>query len=282
MAAGRLWLSMLRKKHIGNAKKPSFCQVEELYADLARFAFIGGQLNPNWGVVDGRGSYWGGCGFRLEGKTKEEATKNMNDIAKAIFIDQKTPDWFIENYKNQNLSTKDNLDSLWSDMLKYLMPRETSVIAGGRMSSVVYDLREEFGGYCSQKRLREALETNVYVLQDHWRDAGCQPEPKPEPKETSNDGQSTSTADDVSPSPADDSPPASYPLSYLRKARARPTKCWIAVDGYVYDVTPREGGYEYPGPGSITDVCGQDATDVFRSNNVPAPPEEYRRGTLRR
>ena len=282
VGAGRLYLSLLRKEYINGAKRPEKCSVRELYADLAMFTFIGGQLDPNWGVVNSRGGSWGACGFGFEGKTKEEVAKNMSDIAQAVFVDQRIPDWFVETYQNSDRSAKDNLDRLWSDMLKYLMPGDGHPSAGGRMKSVVYDLRQEFGGYCSQKRMRAALSNDVSTLQDHWRDAGCQPEPEPEPEETSDDNPSTTVADnEVGTSSTGTAPPANYPLSYLSKARSRPTNCWIAVNGYVYDVTPREGGYEYPGPGSIVDLCGQDATATFRANNIPAPPDEYRKGTLR-
>ena len=277
VGAGRLYLAILDKRHGDDAGRPAMCLVRELYADLAMFAFIGGRLSPNWGVINGEGHYWGACSFGLQGKTKEEATKNMNEIAQAVFVHQRVSDWFIETYQNPDRSAKDNLDSLWSDMLKYLMPPGGITKAGGQMMSVVHDLREEFGGYCSQKRLREALESDIYALQDHWRDAGCQPEPE----ETSTSDQAETAGGSNAGNVATATHSTRYTLSSLAKSYARPTRCWIAVNGYVYDVTPREGGYEYPGPGSIVDLCGQDASSIFRANNIPAPPEEYRKGTLR-
>ena len=282
VGAGRLYLSLLRKEYGDSAKRLDKCSVSELYADLAMFGFIGGRFDPNWGIINGEGSYWGACGFGFEGKTKAEVTKNMNDIVQAVFVDQRMPDWFVDTYQNPNRSAKDNLDRLWSDMLKYLMPGDGHPSAGGRMKSVVYDLRQEFGGYCSQKRMREALSTDVYTLQDHWRDAGCQPEPEPESEATSLSTNESAAADGSNADNVSNTTHSvSYSLSSLEKSYARPTRCWIAVNGYVYDVTPREGGYEYPGPGSIVDLCGQDATATFRANNIPAPPDEYRKGTLR-
>ena len=68
----------------------------------------------------------------------------------------------------------------------------------------------------------------------------------------------------------------SYTLSFLQ-AHDRPDNCWIAVDGYVYDVTPGDEGYNYPGPGEITDLCGQ----AFSADDLDPPPPRYLRGGLR-
>ena len=110
VGAGRLYLAILDKRHGDDAMRPAMCLVRELYADLAMFAFIGGRLDPNWGVINGEGHYWGACSFGLEGKTLEEATRNMNEIAQAVFVHQRVSDWFIETYQNPDRSTKDNLD----------------------------------------------------------------------------------------------------------------------------------------------------------------------------
>ena len=79
------------------------------------------------------------------------------------------------------------------------------------------------------------------------------------------------------------SPPSqtiSYTLDHLRKVRSLGI-CWIAVNGHVYDVAQVDKGYNYPGPGSIMDFCGEDLSDYFDFHDIPPPPEEFIRGVLR-
>ncbi|MCY4424968.1 MAG: S-layer homology domain-containing protein [Acidimicrobiaceae bacterium] len=79
-------------------------------------------------------------------------------------------------------------------------------------------------------------------------------------------------------------PRVSYSLDYLRRFQSHPDECecWIAVNRVAYDVMPAVGGYEYPGPGSIADLCGQDATEHFRVNDIDPPDVKFARGTVRR
>ena len=73
----------------------------------------------------------------------------------------------------------------------------------------------------------------------------------------------------------------SYSLDFLQELYNRPDRCWITINNYVYDVTPGDEGYNYPGPGQITDLCGQDASVHFSSNNLGYPPIRYLKGYLR-
>ena len=72
----------------------------------------------------------------------------------------------------------------------------------------------------------------------------------------------------------------SYPLIFLQR-RNRPDRCWIAINGYVYDVTQGDDGYEYLGTGSLDDLCGQDVTERFRSEGLPYPDLRFLKGHLR-
>ena len=72
-----------------------------------------------------------------------------------------------------------------------------------------------------------------------------------------------------------------YPLSFLSRFRSSPNSCWVAVDGYAYDVTSKPGGYEYPGPGGLDHLCGQDASERFATDSVPPPDREYLEGSVR-
>lgn len=72
-----------------------------------------------------------------------------------------------------------------------------------------------------------------------------------------------------------------YSLNFLGRFRSSPDRCWVAVNGYAYDVTPGPGGYEYPGPGGIDHLCGQDASERFTADSVPPPDREYLEGSVR-
>ena len=73
-----------------------------------------------------------------------------------------------------------------------------------------------------------------------------------------------------------------YSLDFLGRFRSSPERCWVAVDGYAYDVTPGEDGYEYPGPGGTLDhLCGQDASERFATDSVAPPEREYLEGSVR-
>ncbi len=71
-----------------------------------------------------------------------------------------------------------------------------------------------------------------------------------------------------------------YPLDFLNQFQSQPDNCWIAVDGFAYDITPGENGYEYPGEGSLEQLCGQDASDRFEIDEIDPPGRDYLRGEV--
>lgn len=71
-----------------------------------------------------------------------------------------------------------------------------------------------------------------------------------------------------------------YPLDFLNRFKSQPTECWVAVNGFAYNVTQGEGGYEYPGSESLDDLCGQDASERFDMDQVDPPPLEYLEGSV--
>ena len=72
-----------------------------------------------------------------------------------------------------------------------------------------------------------------------------------------------------------------YSLDFLGRFRSSPDRCWVAIDGYAYDVTPGPGGYEYTGPGTLGHLCGQDASDRFSTDSVAPPGLDYLEGSVR-
>ena len=171
-----------------------------------------------------------------------------------------------------------DLEKLWADITVDMRYKRT-------MGLIAYHLRNEFGGYCSEEQVRKLIEGKVSGITNPWRDGGCTDTVTGE--ESTEEASPASSATDVSLGTRPDisslirnATYGSYSLSFLQRSN-RPDRCWIAVNGYLYDVTPGEDGYNYPGPGQITDLCGQDATDHFVSNLLTYPPLEYLKGYLR-
>lgn len=48
-------------------------------------------------------------------------------------------------------------------------------------------------------------------------------------------------------------------------SHAKPTDCWFAIEGKVYDVTKYIAGGLHPGEDKILLGCGKDATQLFKS-----------------
>ena len=219
-------------------------------------------------------AYWGACGFNLTLEEETGVANAISDITKSVFLEQDIPDWFYDTYRNHDDSI--DLDKLWSDI------HEEGFYTSMRVL-ITYDLRKAFGGYCSETNVRRLLDKEISELKNHWKDAGCdKPEPAPSTTATATENPSSSNDTEGDSSTGSEvTYTVSYTLEYLARAGARPSKCWIAVGGHVYDVTPREGGYNYPGPGSIIQLCGQDASGHFSNNNLDPPSQDYLKGSLR-
>ena len=269
---GFLYLQQLYSKHSSDAKNPNSCVTRELYADLAVLAFYNpdaSSFDPYHGLkrpADFALGYWASCGFSLNTGEVSAVSNVISDITKSVFLEQDMPEWFYNTYQKSDGSI--DLEKLWSDT-------HADDVYTGLRKLIVHDLRNEFGGYCSEAKVRRFLDGEISELANHWRDAGCdKPEPKvpdvPEADEPSQEDRQRATYS------------VRYTLEYLSRARARPDKCWIAVGSYVYDVTQGGGGYQYPGPGSINELCGTDATSHFAANNLDPPAQRFIRGTVRR
>lgn len=136
--------------------------------------------------------------------------------------------------------------------------------------------RDEFGGYCSEEQVRRFVEGKVVGITNPWRDGGCTDEVVEVVEDDTRAPLEQRVAEMIGSGTY-----GSYPLLFLQTLGNRPDNCWIAVDGYVCDVTPGDDGYDYPGPGQIADLCGQDASRHFSDNDLDPPPPRYLKGGLR-
>ena len=268
IAVGRLYLHTLGVNHAAEAQQPTLCGVSELYADLAIMAFFDrySDFDSSQGLSvhygDGVGmAEWYYCGFRLDPSTAARVDKEIPAITRSIFVDQEIPQWFYDTYQEPSGSI--DLEELWADIT-------VDERAKSSMSSIAYNLRNEFGGYCSEEQVRKFIEGKVTGITNPWKDGGC----------NDNVTEIVDETDGTQQSPIDSPTHSSYTPGFVQ-LHNRPDNCWISINGYVYDVTPGEDGYQYPGPGSIVDLCGQNASNHFESNNIDDPPQQYIVGSVR-
>ena len=275
IGVGHLYIHLLEVNHKVEAKRPTRCSSSELYGDLAKLVFWDrySEFDAHLGLKNSRRDgvtmhEWGACGFRLDPSTKQKVEEYIPAIARSVFIDQEVPQWFYDTYQKSDGTI--DLDKLWSDITideRYK----------GTMDLIAHHLRNEFGGYCSEEQVRQFIEGKVTGITNPWKDGGCNDNVVLVVEETSSN--SGIEPEDIARLRRIGSY-GSYPLTFLQLLGNSPSNCWIAVDGYVFDVTPGDNGYEYTGPGQITDLCGEDASEHFSSNNLDLPGVEYLKGAL--
>ena len=278
IGVAHLYLYLLNTEHAVEARKPVRCATSELYADLAvmaffdQYSYFDPQRGLNHGLANGINmNYWNACGFRFDQSTSSAVATEITAITKSVFVDQEIPQWFYDTYQKTDGSI--DLEKLWSDI--NINGQNATTI-----SPIAYHLRNEFGGYCSEEQVRQFIEGKATGITNPWEDGGCNDNVVVEEEEEDTSSAAIPNAPDIS-GLIGSAAYGSYPPAFLQRLRNKPDRCWIAINNYVYDVTPGDEGYNYPGPGQITDLCGQDASDHFSSNNLGYPPIRYLKGHLR-
>lgn len=94
-------------------------------------------------------SEWGSCGLNIDPSTAAKVNREVPKIAKSVFVDQEIPQWFYDTYQKPDESI--DLEKLWADITVNSNLREA-------MNVIVYHLRNEFGGYCSEQQVRKFIE----------------------------------------------------------------------------------------------------------------------------
>ena len=284
IGVAHLYLHLLSNEHAVEAKNPGRCSTSELYADLAVMAFFDqySYFDPQRGLTHGLANgismnYWYSCGFRFDQSTSSAVATEITAITKSVFVDQEMPQWFYDTYQKTDGSI--DLEKLWSDI--NITPGSAATI-----EPIAHHLRNKFGGYCSEEQVRQFIEGKATGITNPWKDGGCNDNVVIVEEGETNSSSSTNNGSDSGIQPEDiarlrrTGNYGSYPLIFLQLLGNSPSNCWIAVDGYVFDVTPGDNGYEYTGPGQIADLCGQDASEHFSSNNLDLPGIEHLKGAL--
>ena len=126
----------------------SICDPVELYADLLDLL-----------TTDQRHAttYWSGCksahGF------EQEALNVVRGAAEG-----RMPSWFAATYHGAN--GEPDLERLWADV--------KGISASKSRAATVFQLRNEFGGYCDRRKATKSAFENG-VTRNPWRDGGCVP-----------------------------------------------------------------------------------------------------------
>ncbi len=143
LSAFRLYLESL-PVNAGNN-----CRISELYADVFLLSVL----------PDAVAGYWDAC-TGWNSTTTAEAVAVMRSAVSGTM-----PAWFSTTYGA--IADGPDLEKLWADV--------KSMEGISDRSIVVYQLRNSFGGYCSNSKAAEsAFEDGV--ARNPWRDGGCVPD----------------------------------------------------------------------------------------------------------
>ena len=143
---GEVWWRELSKEAAANGI--GLCPGNELYAEAAHM------------LVPSRHNYftyyWHGCNH-LPSRVTPEAIKVVEDAFAG-----RTPQWFYNTFEKTDGSL--DYEMLWTAVRNMLRDNDRIV--------VVHQLRNEFGGYCSEQAAKDSAFGDLQLAQP-WRDGGC-------------------------------------------------------------------------------------------------------------
>ena len=128
------------------------CNKYEFLADLMTIRSMGDLATPG---------YWGEC------ETTPHTDKALEIVNSALAGN--TPEWFSETY---SISGTPNLEQLWTDIQEF--KRRRLNLHEEAQTTVVYHLRNAFGGYCDNANATAAMFGDG-PTRNPWRDGGCVP-----------------------------------------------------------------------------------------------------------
>ena len=136
---------------------PAFrgCSAEEILADVLALS-----VNDRIDVP-----YWRTCNEDYEDGEPDLLTEEALAVVKSATGGQ-VPRWFADTYNDTGGNP--DLEKVWMDL--------KAVPASTYRDLVLYRFRDEFGGYCDNKRVPVVLEFGGGGITNPWRDGGCAPE----------------------------------------------------------------------------------------------------------
>ena len=130
------------------------CNPTEIFADAVVILTLGDRFKSTL-------SYWSGCPL-----TTDPVTDQALAVVRSALAGQ-MPSWLADAYNDADGNP--DLARVWSDV------KAIPTFAQGFRETVVFHLRDAFGGYCdNQKATDSAFGSGVTV--NPWRDGGCVPD----------------------------------------------------------------------------------------------------------
>ena len=161
---GRVAMAHLYFADLQSQWEPNQCPTTELHADVLSMLTLGDDTGAD-------SSYWRPCNGDNTARTQRALSVVRSAVA------GQTPQWFADTY-NDSQGTPD-LEQVWSDVkavplsLKPIAER-INVASDLPKAVVVYQLRNEFGGYCDGEKASESAFWGG-TTRNPWRDGGCVP-----------------------------------------------------------------------------------------------------------
>ena len=127
------------------------CSGAELYAEAAEML-----VPARYNYIT---HYWHNCSH-LPSRVTPEAIEIVEDAFAG-----RMPQWFYDTFQRTDGSL--DYEMLWTAVNNMLIDNDRK--------EVIYQLRNEFGGYCSEQAARDSVFGNLQLNQP-WRDGGCSAE----------------------------------------------------------------------------------------------------------
>ena len=153
LGIARLYFHVLAYQ--GSLAEPS-CAPIEIFADAVVILTIGDQYQSS-------GSYWAGCPI-----TKDTVSEQALAIVRSAQSGQ-MPSWLADNYNDSDGNP--DLARVWRDVKA--IANDTN--GRGFRATVVFQLRDAFGGYCDNQKATESA-FGSGVTRNPWNDGGCVPD----------------------------------------------------------------------------------------------------------
>ena len=153
LGIARLYFHVLAYQ--GSLAEPS-CAPIEIFADAVVILTIGDQYQSS-------GSYWAGCPI-----TKDTVSEQALAVVRSAQSGQ-MPSWLADNYNDSDGNP--DLARVWRDVKAI----ENDTNGRGFRATVVFQLRDAFGGYCDNQKTTDSAFGNG-VTRNPWNDGGCLPD----------------------------------------------------------------------------------------------------------
>ena len=153
LGIARLYFHVLAYQ--GSLAEPS-CAPIEIFADAVMILTIGDQYQSS-------GSYWARCPI-----TKDTVSEQALAVVRSAQSGQ-MPSWLADNYNDSDGNP--DLARVWRDVKAI----ENDTNGRGFRATVVFQLRDAFGGYCDNQKATDSA-FGSGVTRNPWNDGGCLPD----------------------------------------------------------------------------------------------------------